>query len=97
MSIGVIVEFNLKPEGTALMTETMKERLPETRKWDGCDYVYLQAAQDDPNHLYLVERWASREQYDTYREWAMAQPGTEKIVEHLIGEMKTTYLDDTGA
>jgi quinol monooxygenase YgiN len=97
MSIGVIVEFQLKPEGTARMIETMKERLPKTRKWDGCDYVYLQADHNNPNHLYLVERWASREQYDRYREWAMAQSGTEEITQHLIGEMKTLYLDDTGA
>jgi quinol monooxygenase YgiN len=79
------------------MIEEMKERLPQTREWDGCEYVYLQAAHDDPNHLYLIERWASREQYDKYREWAIAQPGTTKIMEYATSEMKTLYLDDTGA
>lgn len=97
MSIGVIVEFQLKPEGIAILIEEMKTRLPSTREWNGCNYVYLQADHDDLNHLYLVERWDSREQYDQYREWAMAQPGTAKMMEHATREMKTLYLDDTGA
>jgi hypothetical protein len=44
-----------------------------------------------------MERWASRSDYDRYREWAMAQPGTEKAVRSLEREMKTLYLEETGA
>ncbi len=100
MSIGVILELWIKPDskGAALFTDTMKKRLPSvTRNYDGCEDVYLYADHDDPNHLVLVERWESREKYDKYRAWAMAQPGTEKLLPLLEREMTTLYLDDTGA
>lgn len=100
MSIGVIVEFRTKAdsEGATLVRNVFKERLPSvTRKYDGCESIHLYADPNDANHLFLVERWASREHYDKYREWAMAQPGTEELLAVLDGEMTTVYLDDTGA
>ncbi len=100
MSLGVIVEFWFKPgsEGATFLTDTLKERLPSvTRTYDGCEYVHLYTDPNDPNHLVLLERWESREKYDRYREWAMAQPGTEKLLPLLEREMTTRYLDDTGA
>lgn len=100
MSIGVIVEFRCKADsdGATLATNTFKERLPSvTRKYDGCEHIYLYADPNDPNHLFLVERWVSRDKYEKYREWAMTQPGTEDLLAVLDGEMTTVYLDDTGA
>ena len=100
MSIGVIVEFRTKADsdGAALITNTFKDRLESvTRKYDGCESIYLYVDPDDANHFSLVERWASREKYDKYREWAMAQPGTEDLLSLLEGEMTTVFLDDTGA
>jgi quinol monooxygenase YgiN len=97
MSIGVIVEFEFKPGGAASLIEVMKERLPSTRSYEGCEMVELYADHDNPNHLVLMERWASREHYDKYREWALAQAGTQEAMKLLKGEMKTLYLDETGA
>jgi quinol monooxygenase YgiN len=98
MSIGVIIDVHLKPGGAEKMFEIFKERLPKhTREWDGCEDIYLYADSEDPNHLYLVERWESREKYDKYREWAMSQPNQEELASQIEGEMKTIYLDDTGA
>jgi quinol monooxygenase YgiN len=100
MSIGVIVEFWFKSdsEGAALLTNTSKERLPSvTRSYDGCEYVHLYSDPDDPHHLVLLQRWESREQYDKYVEWGMAQPGTEKLLPLLEREISIRYLDDTGA
>ena len=99
MSIGVIVEVWFKPdtEGAALETAVFRERLPSvTRTYDGCEDIYLYADHDNPNHLLLVQRWESRDKYDKYREWAMAQPGTEELLPLMEREMVTRYLDDTG-
>lgn len=96
MSVGVIVEFNLKPGGAEKVRELFEGRLPTTRSWDGCESIYLGVDEDDPNRLFLVEKWASHDHYAKYRKWAMAQPGTDAIMPFMIGEMKTTYIDDTG-
>jgi quinol monooxygenase YgiN len=100
MSIGLIVEFKFKPgtDGAAIMTETMKERLPATtRSYDGCEYVHLYADPDDPNHLFLLERWESRAKYQEYLEWANSQQETNEAMALLEDEPTWTYLDDTGA
>jgi quinol monooxygenase YgiN len=100
MSIAVVVEFKFKSggRGPELLRSTMAERLPNvTRSYDGCEHIYLYADHDDPTHMFLLERWASREQYDTYREWAMVQPGTEELLPELERDMTTRYLFDTGA
>jgi quinol monooxygenase YgiN len=96
MSVGVIVEFHFKPGGAEMMTSMMNERLPQTRTWEGCEDIYLGIDSDDPNHMLIVEKWESREHYDKYREWAMAQPGTENLMHYVIGEMTTRYLEDAG-
>jgi quinol monooxygenase YgiN len=97
MSIGVIVDFTFNPGGAAFLIETMKERLPFTRSYEGCEMVELYVDHDNPDHLVLMERWASRAAYDKYLEWAMAQPATKGITESLQSEMTTLYLDETGA
>ncbi|UCC88340.1 MAG: antibiotic biosynthesis monooxygenase [Anaerolineales bacterium] len=99
MSIGIIVEFWFKPgsEGAALLTSTMQERLSSvTRTYDGCEHVHLYTDPDNANHLILLQRWESREKYDKYRDWAMAQSGTEQLLPLLERDMSTRYFDDTG-
>jgi quinol monooxygenase YgiN len=97
MSIGVVVDFEFKPGRASTLVETMRERLPFTRNYEGCEMVDLYVDHDNPDHLVLLERWASRAQYEKYREWAMAQSGTQDAVQALKREMTTLYLDETGA
>jgi quinol monooxygenase YgiN len=100
MSIGVIVEFKFKPAspGAAMMTETLKERLPSiTRTHDGCEYVNLYADPGDADHLFLLQRWESQAKYEAYREWAMAQSSSSDALAFLERDPVWTFLDDTGA
>lgn len=97
MGIGVIVEFNFEPGGAEALTELMKGRFSKTRSWPGCENIYLGIDEEDPNRLFLVQKWTGRDEYNRYREWAMEQPGTEALMPLLIGDMKTTYLEDTSA
>lgn len=100
MSIAVVIEFQFKPEskGAALLISTMKERLTSvTRSYDGCEHIHLYTDPSDANHLFLLERWESREKYEKYLEWAMAQAGTQELLPLLERDMSTLYLDDTGA
>lgn len=97
MSIGVVVDLEFKPGGAAPMIEIMKERLPFTRSYEGCEMVELYADHDNPEHLVLMERWSSRVAYDKYREWAMAQASTQQATQSLVRDMTTLYLDETGA
>ncbi len=95
MGIGVIEAFNFEPGGAAAAAPLMRERLPETRCWPGCEGVYLAVNEADADQLFLVQKWTSRGDYDRYREWVMGQPHMQRILSFLGGEMKTTYLKDS--
>ena len=97
MSIGVIVDIAFKPGGAAPMIETMKERLPFTRSYDGCEDIHMYVDHDNPERIVLVERWVSRAHYDKYLEWAMTQQSTQERLQAAEREMTILYLDETGA
>ena len=96
MGIAVIVALNLTPGGAQLRPAKLEERFPKTRRWKGCEQTYYGVDQNDPNHQVIVEQWTSSEDNARYREWAMEQPGSDEMQSYLIGDLKTTYLDDTG-
>jgi quinol monooxygenase YgiN len=100
VSIGVLVDFQFMPgtDGAAQMTAIMKERLPSiTRASQGCESVHMYVDPDDANHLVLLERWTSPANYEKFREWAMAQPGSSEAMSSLDRDPPWPYLEDTGA
>jgi quinol monooxygenase YgiN len=96
MSVGILVDIHLKPGGADKWTESLAERIPQTREKDGCESIYLGIDGDDPDHLMIVHRWASKEAYEAYVAWSMAQPGSAELMGYVDGEMKMTFLRDAG-
>lgn len=69
MSLTVLVEFQAKPEATHDLKTFFKEILPDTRKYQGCQSIYLYNNQQDANQLILIEQWDSHSHYDKYLAW----------------------------
>ena len=66
MSIGIIVEAKLKPETVEEAKQFFIKILPDTRNFEGCEGVNVFVDQDDPTTLFLVERWAAKENYENF-------------------------------
>ncbi len=74
MSVMVSVTFQFKPEAAEMALEGLKQALPETRAFAGCERVdsYYDAA---THTLLLIELWDKSESQQAYLGWR-AETGT---------------------
>ena len=49
----------------------LKENLPETRAFDGCQGVHLYSSDESPLKLVIHEKWNSEDAYKKYLSWRM--------------------------
>ncbi len=91
----VMLEFTAKPGTGATVLEALREALPETRNKDGCLSLDVTVNQDDPDNVVLVMRWASRQHYQTYRDWREANGDIKRFAEMTVGGLSTRFFDVT--
>lgn len=93
MSITVIVDLHAKPECTQLIIDRFKVALPETRSAKGCIELKANRDLDDPNHLMVIERWASREDYQAYFKSRQQSGSLDTMASRLAQPLKVIYLE----
>ena len=96
MSVLVLVEFNVKPENAGDVANFVRELLPDTRGFDGCNGLTLHRNQDDSNYMVFVEDWDSRQHYEKYLAWRTERGDLEKLLGWLVGEPSFRYFDNAG-
>ena len=96
MAVLVLVEGKVKPEAMDDMMSLMKEILPDTRAYDGCQGVKVHTNLDTPNDLALVEYWDSRAHYEKYLAWRAETGFLERIGSLLSGAPSIRYFEQYG-
>jgi len=71
MSHTAIVEFPCNEGNGAGLLETLKGALVDTRAFAGNEGIEVYSDQDDPDLVFLWEKWATRADYDAYLAWRM--------------------------
>lgn len=94
MTIKVLLDINAKPESIETLKKALMLSLPETREYDGCLGVEVEANQDNALNLLLIERWESREQYENYTAWRTETGGMDALVSMLSAPPRVLYLDN---
>ncbi|HLA26277.1 MAG TPA: antibiotic biosynthesis monooxygenase [Syntrophales bacterium] len=97
MSVNVLLEVQSKPEKIDELRSTFKNILPDTRSYDGCQGIKMVGNQDDPCNLVLIEKWASRKQYEKYIVWRTETGALEKLGTMLSQPPSIRYYDDIDA
>ncbi len=97
MSIIVTVDFPTQPGKTEDLKVALKGALPDTRAYDGCEKVIATTDLDTPTTITLVEKWASRPQYETYLQWRMDTGLLDAIGPLLAGPPVIKYLEEFDA
>lgn len=97
MSITVIVEMHARPECVDVLLERFKVAMPETRQAKGCLELQANRDLDDPNHLMVLERWASREDYQAYFNWRKQSGSLDTMASRLTQPLKVIYLEPQDA
>lgn len=67
--MGIIVNtiWTVKPDKKSVFIADLSTKLPATRAYDGCDWIYLVDSPDsDPSIVEAVSKWESEEKYQTY-------------------------------
>ena len=68
MSITVILEADVKPEGKSKLLELLAQYLPETKKYAGFISISIHSEQDT-NQVVFYEEWQSINDYHAYLDW----------------------------
>ena len=74
MSVMITVEFKIKPEKVDEAFEEMREGLPATRNFQGCQRIDSYFDKKNSS-LFLVEFWDSLEDQRKYLKWRLANGG----------------------
>ena len=74
MSVMITVEFKIKPEKVDEALEEMREGLPATRNFQGCQRIHSYFDKKNSS-LFLVEFWDSLEDQRKYLKWRLANSG----------------------
>ena len=93
MSIGIIVEAKLKPETVEEAKQFFVEVIPDTRNFEGCESVDVFVDEEDPTTLFLVERWAAKENYEKYHHWRQENGSLDQLRSFLAGGVKRNFLE----
>ena len=93
MSVHVMLEINVKPESADDLNTLMKEILPDTRAYDGCEGITVQSNVDDSNNVVILEQWQSRENHEKYLAWRTETGVMDKIGSMLVSEPSLRYFN----
>ena len=67
MALIVNITWFVKPETRAQFVAELSSKLPVTRAYDGCHWLYLaNNADSETDRVEAVSMWDSREKYDAY-------------------------------
>jgi quinol monooxygenase YgiN len=93
MSVVVLLEPQIASGKAEAMIALLRQALPETRAYDGCEGVVMHRDQDDLDRVLLIERWASRQQYESYLQWRADRGDAERLGALSSGPPLIRYLD----
>jgi len=92
MSHTVMAEFHCNEGMGELLLPGLMESLSDTRAFEGCESVETYVDQDDPDRVYLWEKWAKRENYEQYIAWRIETGMLEALAPVLVKPMTPTHL-----
>ncbi len=93
MSVRIIAELPVKPESVSDMKSLMKEILPDTRAFEGCNKIDVYSNSENESIIVLVEDWDSPEHYERYHEWRVETGVIGKLREMLAGPVRRQFLN----
>lgn len=94
MTIRVILDIPASPATREAVLACLKEALPATRAYAGCEALELLVNQDDPGNVVVYEQWTSRAHYDAYRAFR-AESGFSAAFRALFAEPPIVRVLDT--
>ncbi len=93
MSIGIIVEVRIKTGAVEGLKRWFAENLDDTRNFEGCEEIKIFIDKEDPNLLFLVERWRAKEDYENYHQWRLENGSLYELRGFLENKPRRNFLE----
>src|ERR1700742_3585913 len=92
MTLVVVFEFQVKPDAIEATKAFLRQTLPETRRYAGCESVEVYNQTDDPAVFVFLENWQSREHYDKYMAWRVETGTLSAFAANLVRAPTFRYM-----
>ena len=92
MANSMILTILVKPECLNDFLGAMKEALPDTRAYDGCQQVDVWSSEDEPGKVIAFELWESKAHQEKYFAWRIESGMMDALAPMLAGEPTVTWL-----
>ena len=79
MSVIVIINLSTKDGSVEEIKKFLKENLPDTRSFEGCQGVQLYGSIESPSKLVLHEKWSTEEAHKKYIAWRKETGAQDKL------------------
>jgi quinol monooxygenase YgiN len=93
MSQTVYAEFPCKEGKGADLVNMLREILPDTRAFEGCESIEVSTGSDNPDDVVIWQRWAARGNHEAYLAWRTETGVFDAVIPMLAGEFRISYLD----
>jgi quinol monooxygenase YgiN len=92
MSVLATADLFIKPERVQELLEILREALPDTRAFAGCQGLDTYVDEDDPGHILLVETWSARADHETYLGWRQEQGLFDVLAPFISAPPRFSYF-----
>jgi quinol monooxygenase YgiN len=92
MANSMLLTIPVKPECLNDFIGTMKEALPDTRAYDGCQQIDVWTSEDEPGKVTVFEIWESKAHQEKYFAWRIESGMMDALAPMLTGEPTVTWL-----
>ena len=93
MSVLVSLSVKAKPENLEELRTWFRDEINHSRGFDGCNEITVHVDQDEPNHLFVLGNWDSRQQHEKYVSWRAEKGDVEKFMGWLADDIAAHYFD----
>jgi quinol monooxygenase YgiN len=94
MSITVVLDMTIKAEKLDQFLEHFNQNLPGSRDFDGCEYVNVYQAADNPNRIVCIEGWSSPDRFAAYGAWRREAGDAEAFLQYYDGAPSLVTLTE---
>ena len=93
MSTVVLLEIQVRPEAVDEMKSFLKDILPDTRSYEGCQGIDVYDNLDDAENIVVYERWDSRPHYEKYLAWRTETGVVDQLGAMLVAPPSIRYFE----
>lgn len=93
MSILVIADFFVEPDKIEEFLALLREVLPDTRGFEGCERLDTYVNQDEPGHVRAVETWGARSDHKSYLRWRRETRMMDTLAPYAVAPPRFAYYD----